>query len=170
MSQLSILLNCSLTVTLTNLKFITPKKFLSLVFFKNRDLKISKSKSEQYIRDKFENLIRLFDEHFVRHFESHWRETWRYTGRRTEPPISLCLETPSPPARNVNLPVEGLSPGIFRHVARYKTPEYCTTLNTCHSSLTAFPKNATKTGVATWEKMVRLREFSQPPIGRCFLT
>ena len=28
-------------------------------------------KSEQYIRDKIEIFIRLFDEHFARHFESH---------------------------------------------------------------------------------------------------
>ena len=49
-----------------------PKKYLSLVFYENRDLKISKSKkSEQYFRDKIEIFIRLFDEHFARHFESH---------------------------------------------------------------------------------------------------
>ena len=71
-----------------------PKKYLSLVFYKNRDLKISKSKiSEQYFRDKIEIFIRLFDEHFACHF--HWRETWRHTSRRTVPQISL--ETPPPP-------------------------------------------------------------------------
>ena len=49
-----------------------PNKYLSLVFYENRDLKISKSKkSEQYFRDKIEIFIRLFDEHFARHFESH---------------------------------------------------------------------------------------------------
>ena len=62
----------------------------SLVFYDNRDLKISKSKkSEQYFRDKYEIFICLFDEYFVRHVESHWRETWRHIDRRTEPPISL---------------------------------------------------------------------------------
>ena len=30
----------------------------------------------------------------------------RHTGRWAEPPIALALETPSPPARNVNLPVK----------------------------------------------------------------
>ena len=71
------------------------KRYLSLVFYDNRTLKISKSKkSEQYFRDKIEIFIRLFDEHFARHFESHWRETWRHTGRWTVPQISL--ETPSP--------------------------------------------------------------------------
>ena len=65
-----------------------PKKYSSLVFYDNRNLKISKSKkSEQYFRDKIEI--------FLRHFESHWRETWRHTGRRTVPQISL--ETPPPP-------------------------------------------------------------------------
>ena len=59
------------------LKFITPldasfQKLLSLVFYVNRDPKISKSKkSEQYFRGKIEIVIRLFDEHFGRHFESH---------------------------------------------------------------------------------------------------
>ena len=49
-----------------------PKKYLSLVSYDNRNLKISKSKkSEQYFRDKIEIFIRLFDEHFARHFESH---------------------------------------------------------------------------------------------------
>ena len=68
---------------------------LSLVFYDNRNLKISKSKkSEQYIRDKIKIFIRLFDEHFARHFENHWREMWRHTGWRTVPQISL--ETPSP--------------------------------------------------------------------------
>ena len=62
------------------------KKYLSLVFYDNRNLKISKSKKSE---------IRLFDEHFARHFESYWRETWRHTGRRTVPQISL--ETPPPP-------------------------------------------------------------------------
>ena len=67
-----------------------PKKYLSLVFYDNRNLEISKSKkSEQYFPGKIEIFIRLFDEHFVRHFESHWRETWRHTGRRTVPKISL---------------------------------------------------------------------------------
>ena len=67
-----------------------PKKYLSLVFYDNRNLKISKSKkSEQYFRDKIEIFIRLFDEHFARHFESYWRKMWRHTGRRTVPQISL---------------------------------------------------------------------------------
>ena len=45
---------------------------LSLVFYDNRNLKISKSKkSKQYFRDKIEIFICLFDEHFARHFESH---------------------------------------------------------------------------------------------------
>ena len=44
-------------------------KGLSLVFYDNRNLKISKSKtSEQY---KIEMFIRLCDEHFACHFESH---------------------------------------------------------------------------------------------------
>ena len=44
-------------------------KGLSLVFYDNRNLKISKSKkSEQY---KIEMFIRLRDEHFACHFESH---------------------------------------------------------------------------------------------------
>ena len=72
-----------------------PRKYLSLVFYDNRNLKISKSKkAEQYFRDKIEIFIWLFDEHFARHFESHSRETWRHTGKRTVPQISL--ETPSP--------------------------------------------------------------------------
>ena len=74
-----------------------PKKYLSLVFYDNRNLEISKSKkSEQYFRDKIEIFICLLDEHFARHFESHWRETWRQTGRRTAVP-QISLETPSPP-------------------------------------------------------------------------
>ena len=77
----------------------TPKKYLNLVFYDNRNLKISKSKkSERYFRDKIEIFIRLFDEHFARHFESHRRQTWRHTGRRTVPQISV--ETPFPPVRN----------------------------------------------------------------------
>ena len=49
-----------------------PEKYLSLVFYDNRNLKISKSKkSERYFRDKIEIFIGLFDEHFARHFESH---------------------------------------------------------------------------------------------------
>ena len=49
-----------------------PKEYLSLVFYDNRNLKISKSmKSEQYFRGKIEIFIRLFDEQFPRHFESH---------------------------------------------------------------------------------------------------
>ena len=49
-----------------------PKKYLSLVFYDNRNLKIYKSKkSEQHFRDKTEIFIRRFDEHFARHFESH---------------------------------------------------------------------------------------------------
>ena len=57
-----------------------PKKYLSLVFYDNRNLKISKSKkSEQYFRDKIEIFICLFDEQLARHFEIHWRETWRHT-------------------------------------------------------------------------------------------
>ena len=71
------------------------KKYLSLVFYENRNLKISKSKkSEQYFRDKIEFFIRLLDKHLARHFESYWRETWRHTDRRTVPQISL--KTPSP--------------------------------------------------------------------------
>ena len=70
------------------------KKYLSLVFYENRNLKISKSKkSEQYFRDKIEYFIRLLDKHLARHFESYWRETWRHTDRRTVPQISL--KTPS---------------------------------------------------------------------------
>ena len=46
---------------------------LRLVFYDNRNLKISKfKKSEQY---KIEMFIRLCDEHFACHFESHLRET-----------------------------------------------------------------------------------------------
>ena len=68
---------------------------VSLVFYDNRNLKISKSKkSEQYFRDKIEIFVCLLDEHFARHFESQWRETWRHT-ERTVPQISL--ETPPPP-------------------------------------------------------------------------
>ena len=79
-----------------------PKKQLILVFYDNRNLKISKSKkSEQYFRDKIEIFIRLFDENFVRHFESYWRETWRLTGRQTVPQISL--ETPLPPPPPLDL-------------------------------------------------------------------
>ena len=64
-----------------------PKKHLSLVFYDNRNLKISKSKkSEQYFRDNIEIFICPFHKHFARHFESHWRETWRQAGRRTVPP------------------------------------------------------------------------------------
>ena len=38
-----------------------PKKYLSLVFYDNRNFKISKSKKlEQYLRDKIEIFIRLF--------------------------------------------------------------------------------------------------------------
>ena len=49
-----------------------PKEYLSLVFYDNRNLKISKSmKSEQYFRDKIQIFIRPFDKHFARHFESH---------------------------------------------------------------------------------------------------
>ena len=52
------------------------KMYFSLVFYDNRNLKISKSmKSEQYFPDKIEIFIRPFDKHFARHFESHWRET-----------------------------------------------------------------------------------------------
>ena len=66
-----------------------PKKYLSLVFYDDRNLEISKSmESEQYFRDKIEILIRLFDEHYAR------RETRHHTGRRTVPQISL--ETPPP--------------------------------------------------------------------------
>ena len=46
---------------------------LRLVFYDNRNLKISKfKKSEQY---KIEMFIRLCDQHFACHFESHLRET-----------------------------------------------------------------------------------------------
>ena len=39
-----------------------PKKYLNLVFYYNRNLKISKSKkSDRYFRDKIEIFIRLFD-------------------------------------------------------------------------------------------------------------
>ena len=78
-----------------------PKKYLILVFYDNRNLKISKSKkSERYFRDKIEIFIRLSDEHFARHFESYWRETWRHTGRRT---VQISLETPPPPPPATNL-------------------------------------------------------------------
>ena len=78
------------------------KRYLSLVFYDNRTLKISKSKkSEQYFRDKSEIFISLLDEHFVRHFESHWRETWRHTGRWTVPQISLETPSPLPPPPRV---------------------------------------------------------------------
>ena len=51
--------------------FITIK-YLSLVFYDNRNLEISKSKkSEQYFRDKIEFFIRLLDEHLARHFEGY---------------------------------------------------------------------------------------------------
>ena len=57
-----------------------PKQYLSLVFYDNRNLKISESKKwEQYFRDEIEIFICLLDEHFARHFKSHWRETWRHT-------------------------------------------------------------------------------------------
>ena len=80
---------------LLNLAVHWPSK-VWLVFYDNRNLKISKSKkSEGYFRDKIEIFIRLSDEHFAHHFESHWRETWRHTARRTVPQISL--ETPSSP-------------------------------------------------------------------------
>ena len=74
------------------------KKYWSLVFYDNRNLKISESKkSEQYFRDKIENFILLFDEHFARHFESYWRKTWSHTGRRTVqqklPPPRCALRT-----------------------------------------------------------------------------
>ena len=62
----------------------------------NRDLNIAKSKKlEQYIREIFEILTHLFDEHLVRHFQSNWRETWRHTGTRTESLISLGTPPPS---------------------------------------------------------------------------
>ena len=81
-----------------------PKKYLSLFFYGNRNLKISKSKkSEQYFRDKIEIFIPLFDEHFAHHFESHWRETWHHTGRRTIPQISS--ETPFPLPRPLAGPI-----------------------------------------------------------------
>ena len=71
---------------------------LSLVFYDNRNHKISKSKkSEQYVRDEIEIFIRVFDEHFAHHFESHWRETWRHTSRRTVPQIFLETPPPTPP-------------------------------------------------------------------------
>ena len=49
-----------------------PKKYLNLVFYDSRNLKISKSKkTERYFRDKIEIFIRLLDEYFACHFESH---------------------------------------------------------------------------------------------------
>ena len=48
------------------------KKYQSLVFYDNKDLKTSQSKiSKQYFRDKFKIFCRLFDKHFTRHFQSH---------------------------------------------------------------------------------------------------
>ena len=82
--------NCSTTErspknSLPTGRFI-PKKYQSLFFYDNRDLKISRSKkSGQYFRDKFHG-------HFARHFESHRRETWRHTGRRTEPPTKTLYQ------------------------------------------------------------------------------
>ena len=79
------------------------KKYLILVFYDNRNLKISKSKkSEQYFRDKIEIFIRLFDKHFASHFKSYWRERWRHTGGRTVPQISLETPPPPSPPRSVN--------------------------------------------------------------------
>ena len=77
-----------------------PKKCLSLVFYYNRNLKISKfKKSEQCFRDKIVIYIRLFDEQFACHFESQWRETWRHTGRRT---VSEIPPPPHPRAYLIN--------------------------------------------------------------------
>ena len=43
-----------------------------MIFYDSRDLNIAKSKiSKQYIRAKFEIVIRLFDGKLDRHFESH---------------------------------------------------------------------------------------------------
>ena len=42
-----------------------PKRYLSLVFYDNNVLKISKSKKSEQFRDKFEIFIRPFDEHFL---------------------------------------------------------------------------------------------------------
>ena len=61
------------------LKFITPldvsrqKKYQRrVIFYDSRDLNNAKSKiSKQYIRAKFEIVIRLFDGQLDRHFESH---------------------------------------------------------------------------------------------------
>ena len=70
--------DCS-TVEKNLKKLITPldrKKYLNLVFYDNRNLKISNSKkSERYFRDKIEIFIRLFDELFVRH--RYHRFPWR---------------------------------------------------------------------------------------------
>ena len=73
-----------------SLKYITPLDVL--VFYDNKDLKISKSrKSEQYFRDNFEIFMRLFDEH-IPPFESHRRETWR----RGETPSLNPHPSPNP--------------------------------------------------------------------------
>ena len=61
------------------LKFITPldvslqkKDQRRVIFYDSRDLNIAKSKiSKEYIRAKFEIVIRLFDGQLDRHFESH---------------------------------------------------------------------------------------------------
>ena len=70
--------DCS-TVEKNLKKLITPldrKKYLNLVFYDNRNLKISNSKkSERYFRDKIEIFIRLVDELFVRH--RYHRFPWR---------------------------------------------------------------------------------------------
>ena len=53
-----------------------------MVFYDNRDLSIVKfKKSEEYIREKFEIFIRLFNGNFASagHFESHWREVTSYS-------------------------------------------------------------------------------------------
>ena len=67
------------TIDKKPLKFITPlgvsfqkKHQRRLIFYDSRDLNIAKSKiSKQYIRAKFDTVIRLFDGQFDRHFESH---------------------------------------------------------------------------------------------------
>ena len=68
------------------------KKYLILVFYDNRNLKISKSKkSEECFRDKIEIFIRLFDDHFARHLltrnvTSYWQADCTTDSLETPPP------------------------------------------------------------------------------------
>ena len=78
--------DCS-TVEKNLKKLITPldrKKYLNLVFYDNRNLKISNSKkSERYFRDKIEIFIRLFDELFFA------TDTTDFLGETSPPPAGL---------------------------------------------------------------------------------